>query len=122
VLRCCCELCGVHLLKAKFSLSQEQVPLLGSMEVLSMMPSSGMLHRVVLQRTESCVLQLLVTAKIVPSSPILVTLTMEEIRSPETSVLKEPHGATSQKTAFYIDTDVKTSNIINSFEIPFLIS
>jgi hypothetical protein len=34
-----------------------------------------------------CMLQLLVTAIAVPSSPILVTLMMEAIRSSETSVL-----------------------------------
>jgi hypothetical protein len=33
------------------------------------------------------VFRLLVTASLVPSSPILVTLTMEEIRSSETSIL-----------------------------------
>jgi hypothetical protein len=33
------------------------------------------------------VLRLLVTAKVVPSSPFLVTLIMEAIRSSETSVL-----------------------------------
>jgi hypothetical protein len=34
-----------------------------------------------------CVLQLLVAANVVPSSPILVTLMTEPIRSSETSVL-----------------------------------
>jgi hypothetical protein len=34
------------------------------------------------------VLRLLVTASVVPSSPILVTLVMEKIRSSEMSVLK----------------------------------
>jgi hypothetical protein len=36
------------------------------------------------------VLQLLVTANVVPSSPILVTLMMKAIRSSETSVLTTP--------------------------------
>jgi hypothetical protein len=36
---------------------------------------------------------------------------MEEIRSSETSVLKEPHGVTSQKTVFFIVTAVKTANL-----------
>jgi hypothetical protein len=36
---------------------------------------------------------------------------MEAIYSSETSVLKEPHCITSQKTAFFIVTAVKTSNI-----------
>jgi hypothetical protein len=35
----------------------------------------------------------------------------EAIRSSETSILKEPHGVTSQKTAFFIVTAVKTSNL-----------
>jgi hypothetical protein len=44
-------------------------------------------------------LRLLVTADVVPSSPILVTLTMEAIRSSET-VLTKPNSVTSQKMAF----------------------
>jgi hypothetical protein len=48
-----------------------------------------MLHRVALVRTEVSedLIQLLVTAKVVPSTPILVTLMMEATRSSETSVL-----------------------------------
>jgi hypothetical protein len=46
------------------------------------MPSSGTLRRVA-----RSVLRLLVTANVVPSSPILVTLMMEAIRSSETSAL-----------------------------------
>jgi hypothetical protein len=34
--------------------------------------------------------------------PALVTLMMEAIRSSETSVVKDPHGLTFQKTAFWI--------------------
>jgi hypothetical protein len=58
--------------------------------------SSGMLRRVALVRTDvsekriasiMSVLQLLVTDNVVPSSPILVTLKMEAIRSSEMSVL-----------------------------------
>jgi hypothetical protein len=48
------------------------------------MPSSGMLRRVALLRS---VRRLLVTANVVPSSPILVTLMMEALCSSETSVL-----------------------------------
>jgi hypothetical protein len=44
------------------------------------MPSAGILGRVVHVRTG-------VTANILPSSPILVTLLMDAIRSSETSVL-----------------------------------
>jgi hypothetical protein len=44
-------------------------------------------------------LQLVVTANVAPRSLILVTLMMEAIRSSETSILQEPHGVTSQKTA-----------------------
>jgi hypothetical protein len=60
------------------------------------MSSSGSLRRVGLVRTDvsekrivvlGSVLRLLVTAKVAPSSPIIVTLIMETIRSPETSVL-----------------------------------
>jgi hypothetical protein len=54
------------------------------------MPSSGMLCRAALVRTDvflRSVLRLLVTVRAVNSSPILVTLMMETIRSSETSVL-----------------------------------
>jgi acetylglutamate synthase len=37
--------------------------------------------------------RLLVTAKVVPSSPILVTLMMEVVSSSETSVLNKNHAA-----------------------------
>jgi hypothetical protein len=46
--------------------------------------------------------RLLVTANIVPSSPILITLMMEALISSETSFLQEPHGVTFQKTPFFI--------------------
>jgi hypothetical protein len=49
------------------------------------MPFSEMLRRVALVRID--VLRLVVTAKILPSSSILVTLMMEAIRSSETSLL-----------------------------------
>jgi hypothetical protein len=54
------------------------------------MPSSEMLRRVVLIRTETLlrnVRRLIVTANVVPSSPILVTLMNEALRSSETSFL-----------------------------------
>jgi hypothetical protein len=44
-----------------------------------------------------CVLQLLVTANVVPSSPILVTLMMEAIRSSKMWSLQKPHGITSPR-------------------------
>jgi hypothetical protein len=55
--------------------------------------------------------QLLVTVNVVPISSIPVTLMIEVLRSSETSVLQQPHGVTSQKTAFFIVTTVKTSNL-----------
>jgi hypothetical protein len=48
------------------------------------------------------VLRLLVSAKVVPCSPILVTLIMEALLFPKHRLLVEPHGVTSQKTAFFI--------------------
>jgi hypothetical protein len=54
------------------------------------MASSGMLRRVALVRRNinlRSVRRLLVTASVVPSSPILVILMKEELRSSETSVL-----------------------------------
>jgi hypothetical protein len=52
------------------------------------MVSSGMLRRVALVVAFLCsVCQLLVTANVVPSSPILVTLMKQALSSSETSVL-----------------------------------
>jgi hypothetical protein len=55
------------------------------------MPSSGMLRRVALVRTDTVFLLkvglLLVIANVFLSLPILSTLTMEALRSSETSVL-----------------------------------
>jgi hypothetical protein len=52
------------------------------------MPSSGMLRRVALVRTDlHSVRWLLVTASVVPSSPILVTLMKEALNSSEMLVL-----------------------------------
>jgi hypothetical protein len=44
---------------------------------------------------------LLVTASVVPSSPIVVTLMMEAVFLPKRRFLQEPHGVTSQKTPFF---------------------
>jgi hypothetical protein len=52
-----------------------------------------------------------VTANVVRSSAVLVTLMMDAIRSSDTSVLKQSHGVASQKTAFFIVTAVKISNL-----------
>jgi hypothetical protein len=57
---------------------------------------------------------LLVTANVVPNSPILVAL-IEAIRCSERWFLQEPHGVTSQKTRFFIVAVVKTSNL--TFEV-----
>jgi hypothetical protein len=57
------------------------------------------------------VLRLLVTANVVHSSPIRVTLMMEVIRASKMLALTKPCGITSQKTAFFLVTAVKTSNL-----------
>jgi hypothetical protein len=64
------------------------------------MPSSWMLRRVTLVRTVflRSLLRLLVTANVVPSSPILVTPMMEAIRSSETSV-NSSTGISSQRAS-----------------------
>jgi hypothetical protein len=60
-----------------------------------------MLRRVVLERVVFCsVLRLLVTANIVPSSQILVAMTIEAIRSSETSGLIRTTRRNIQKMAF----------------------
>jgi DNA polymerase III psi subunit len=56
-------------------------------------------------------LRLLVTANVVPISPILVTLMTDMIHSSEASVLTRVTPLTAQKTAFFIVTAVKTSNL-----------
>jgi hypothetical protein len=61
--------------------------------------SSGMLRRVALVFLRS-VRRLLVTAKVAPSSPILVILMMEAL-TPKDRLLQEPQGGTSQKTPFF---------------------
>jgi hypothetical protein len=105
------------------------------------MPSSGMLRRVVLIRTEvseersasiikvtrmrelgtklpvtsnRLVLRrntMYVTANVVPSSPILVKLMMEGLRPSETSVLTRATQRNILEEAFFIVTAVKTSNL-----------
>jgi hypothetical protein len=67
------------------------------------------------KKYEDSVRRLLVTASVVPSSPILVTLMKQALSSSEMSVLKQPHGVTSQETPFFIVTAVKTSNPIYSW-------
>jgi hypothetical protein len=44
--------------------------------------------------------RLLVIANVVPSPQILITLMMEALRSPKCRFLQDPHGVTSQNTAF----------------------
>jgi hypothetical protein len=50
------------------------------------MPSSGIVRRVALVVFLRSVLLFIVTANVVPSSPILIALTMEAMHSSETSV------------------------------------
>jgi heterodisulfide reductase subunit C len=57
------------------------------------------------------VLQLLFHSKIFPSSLFYATLKMEAIISSETSVLKQPHGVSSQKSLFFIVIALKTLNL-----------
>jgi hypothetical protein len=52
------------------------------------------------------VLQLLVTANVLPSSLIVFTLMMEVICPPKRLLLQQLHGVTSQKTLFLIVTAV----------------
>jgi hypothetical protein len=55
--------------------------------------------------------RLLVTASVVPSSPIPVTLMKEALSSSKRRFSQEPHGVTSQKMPFFMVTVVKTSNL-----------
>jgi hypothetical protein len=65
-------------------------------------------------RLYDSVLRSLVTAIVVPNSPILVARMIEAIRSSETSILKEQHGATSKTTAVFIVTALKN---IRSYKV-----
>jgi hypothetical protein len=56
----------------------------------------------------------LVTANVVPSTQFFVTLMMEALSSSETSDLTRATGVTSQKTAFFMLTAVKTSYLTMS--------
>jgi hypothetical protein len=56
-------------------------------KIIRRMPSSGMLCHVALVRIDVGTLRLLVTANVVPSSQILITLMKEAIRSSKTLVL-----------------------------------
>jgi hypothetical protein len=56
--------------------------------------------------------RLLVIANVVPSSPILVTLIMEELRSYETSVLTRGTRRNISEDGIFIVTAVKTPNLI----------
>jgi hypothetical protein len=66
-----------------------------------------------LRRSSCRVFRLLVAANVVPSSPFLVTLMMGAIRSSET-VLTD---VTSQMTALFILTAVKTSDLTWAYQI-----
>jgi hypothetical protein len=46
---------------------------------------------------------------------------MEELRFSE-KFLQEPYGVTSQKTAFFTVTAVKTSDVTYAFSVPVIIS
>jgi hypothetical protein len=99
------------------------------------MPSSGMLRRVALVRTDVSketiasivrvtrigdlgttlpVTSIRNTRAVVPSSPGLVTLIIETV-IPKRPFLQQPYGVTSQKTAFLIVNAVKTSNLTDIF-------
>jgi hypothetical protein len=82
------------------------------------MPCSGMLRHTALVRTDvseerlvflRCVLQLLVTANIVPSWLILSTLIIEAMFFPKHRSLQQLHSATSQKTVLF-DYEIIDSN------------
>jgi hypothetical protein len=66
---------------------------------------------ITLQRIISSLLQLLVTANIVPNTLIVFTLKIGRYVPPKYWFLQKPHGVTSQKTAVFIATAVKTSNL-----------
>jgi hypothetical protein len=56
-------------------------------------------------------LRLIVNVNDVPNSPILVSMMMEVIHSSEASVVTRATRLSSQKSAFFLVTAVKTSNL-----------
>jgi hypothetical protein len=62
-------------------------------------------------RLQHIVFHLLVTANVVPNSLILSKLRWRRYFPLTRLFLHEPHGVTSKKTAFFIVTAVKTSNL-----------
>jgi hypothetical protein len=101
-------LCRVALVRTdvsnEFSASFIQVTSIGELETTLAVTSN---RRTLRRNTKWCLVflrsvrRLLITASVVPSSPILITLIKEALSSSETSVLQEPHGVTSQKTPFF---------------------
>jgi hypothetical protein len=74
------------------------------------MPSSGMLHHVTVVFLH-IMLWLLVTANVVPSLLIVFTRRWRQHVPLKHRLLQQPHGITSQKTAFLTVTAVETSNV-----------
>jgi hypothetical protein len=68
------------------------------------------------------VLQLLVTANVVPSSPILVTLMMEALRSTETSVLTRATRHSIQEDAILHSHRRENLKSYKKVEILYLVS
>jgi hypothetical protein len=61
--------------------------------------------------------QLLVTANIAPSSPVLAALMMEAYVPPKCRFSQELHSITSQKIAFFIVTAMNTSNLTSCYKV-----
>jgi hypothetical protein len=87
------------------------------------MPYSGILRHVTHVRTDvskelsapiirvTRISELGTTLTVTSNRPTLRRNTKMTLSSYQTSDLQEPHGVTSQKTAFFIVTAVKTSNL-----------
>jgi hypothetical protein len=84
---------------------------IAALSIVLKMPSSEMLRRVALVITDDSDEHIPSIVKLTRIGVLGITLTV--CSAPKRRFLQDPHGVTSQKTAFFIVTATKTSNYIS---------